>query len=768
VSVEQRSQPGSGTSAGKAAWALVLAAVFAGWSLKAFSPLARVWDLRGIDQEGQVTVFNHTAVGGQFGFPVELGDYDGDGAVDAVIAPMNSAGAVGDRPAAGEVVVFRGSSQTKGRLDRADPTTLRGDLTLRGARNGDFLGTEIFTADVNNDGIDDLLVSSQNFDGPAGDRDGCGGAWILFGRAGLLDGSTTVDVASPPSGVVSIVGARPGDRLGIWIEAGDLDGDGFADILLGADQSPEEDSPERHHAGMVVVIYGRESFPATIDLATDAEALPGITRILGRDPEDHFGSCLHAHDLDGDGRAELIAASAMSRLSARQNPGGRFRAHGTGGADGPDDARLEAGEVVVFFSLGPLERLPALIDLGTPLPPALAGRVTVIHGQSKNDTAGEELTAGDFNGDGLGDLVLGALSASTPPQSPFPGESAGKAHVLYGFPGFAGKTIDLASPESFPEGLVVSTLLSNQPRRLLGDTLSAGDFDHDGLDDLAAGIPWGPGDDRHHAGAVAIVFGRAEPWPAAWDPQEDVLPAGVTLAIVLGREVEDLLSYSMEARDFDGDGYSDLFPNAMRGDGSGDVEGEDDGTNTGEAYLVSGFRLTQASGKPELSAVHPADGPVEAATPVVIHGSGFTTDADTTVRAGGVALAGARVVNGRRIEVTVPPGETTGPVAIAVANRYGEALLAGGFFRTGAFIRGDVDRDGTVAITDPIRYLNFAFLGLGPIPCDDAADTDDSGALNLTDPIRTLNHLFLGGPPPAPPFPAPGADPTPDSLAPCP
>jgi hypothetical protein len=48
--------------------------------------------------------------------------------------------------------------------------------------------------------------------------------------------------------------------------------------------------------------------------------------------------------------------------------------------------------------------------------------------------------------------------------------------------------------------------------------------------------------------------------------------------------------------------------------------------------------------------------------------------------------------------------------------------------------------------------------------CLDAADGNDDGALGLTDAIYVLSHLFLGGPAPPPPFPAPGADPTPDGL----
>jgi PKD repeat protein len=83
------------------------------------------------------------------------------------------------------------------------------------------------------------------------------------------------------------------------------------------------------------------------------------------------------------------------------------------------------------------------------------------------------------------------------------------------------------------------------------------------------------------------------------------------------------------------------------------------------------------------------------------------------------------------------------------------------------FLRGDANGDGRVDISDAIAILNSLFLGTFHIDCQDAADVDDNGRLELTDTIRILNFLFLSGPPPEPPHPLPGVDPTPDSLPPC-
>lgn len=81
----------------------------------------------------------------------------------------------------------------------------------------------------------------------------------------------------------------------------------------------------------------------------------------------------------------------------------------------------------------------------------------------------------------------------------------------------------------------------------------------------------------------------------------------------------------------------------------------------------------------------------------------------------------------------------------------------------GPFVRGDVDANRMLQITDAIHIFRELFAGL-PTKCPDVSDVDDSGTVELTDGIFLLNYLFLGGPNPAAPFPFCGLDPTPDGL----
>jgi hypothetical protein len=102
---------------------------------------------------------------------------------------------------------------------------------------------------------------------------------------------------------------------------------------------------------------------------------------------------------------------------------------------------------------------------------------------------------------------------------------------------------------------------------------------------------------------------------------------------------------------------------------------------------------------------------------------------------------------------------------VVAANDSGEAAGPVWEFAVGPeatpFQRGDVDGDGTRNISDPIRTLNWLFLGSSTLDCLSAADFDDSGSILITDAIAGLQFLFNGGLPPAPPAAACGEDPTP-------
>src|SRR5690606_20481805 len=76
------------------------------------------------------------------------------------------------------------------------------------------------------------------------------------------------------------------------------------------------------------------------------------------------------------------------------------------------------------------------------------------------------------------------------------------------------------------------------------------------------------------------------------------------------------------------------------------------------------------------------------------------------------------------------------------------------------FVRGEVNGDANIDLSDGVAILGYLFLGTAGPTCLDAADVDDSGQVNLADPVALLNHLFQGTSAPPPPYPEPGVDPT--------
>src|SRR5262249_53589205 len=81
------------------------------------------------------------------------------------------------------------------------------------------------------------------------------------------------------------------------------------------------------------------------------------------------------------------------------------------------------------------------------------------------------------------------------------------------------------------------------------------------------------------------------------------------------------------------------------------------------------------------------------------------------------------------------------------------------------FVRGDVNADGEVDLSDAVRVLRHLFLGQPPsLECEKSADADGGGKVDLADIVHLLSYLFLSGPPPRAPHPACGAEREPTAL----
>lgn len=562
----------------------ILASLLLGAGIAAAAEPSTTIDLADVVEGDPLLTRVYGASGnGSLGLPVAGGaDVDGDGSADYGVA-FFQADPLG-RDNAGEVNLIFGDGSLGAQIDSAlfDSRILR----IIGEAAGETAGSEIWIDDVTGDGLGDLLICRQNFTPDAG-RIGAGALTIVAGDAGLRDLAATpgpVDLAAPPESMTltHIYGAAASDRLGIWVRTGDVTGDGIVDIVLGADQVS---LPGETHRGAVYVIRGGAHLAAggIVDLEDfGSTALEGHLARIDPPPSSndfHFGATTQVADLDGNGRAEVMAAATLLRGGAFLAPAGApaGSTHSSGGT-------AQGTLYIAWDDNFPSGPWPAGFNFDMASPP---GERTVIDGGPVNVNFGEEVLAGlDYNGDGATDLFIGDIAGNAT------GPQAGTGHVFYDAAQLAGQTLDL---DALPADVQMSTIFGPFIGSLGGDTAMHGDFNGDGLADLAFAAPHGRPQGRSNGGQIFVIYGQEEQWPTVIDSRDGQLPEPEVVRVIEiqgahgGRfgDVGDTLGYSGATGDIDGDGIPDLITNEMVGNGVAP-----DAIDVGNLVILSGAQMS--------------------------------------------------------------------------------------------------------------------------------------------------------------------------------
>ncbi len=586
-----------------------------------------VWDLALTEQAGQLTVYNPDRDDAQFGTPVRSGDLDGDGFDDLVISAMAGDGPPDQdqRDNAGEVAIYYSPGRIGGQVDlRENPP---GVVTIYGEESHSIFGIKSEVADIDGNGTNDLLVGAFYADGPG--REDAGKLYFFTSELLAEIRATTgvLDLAEPwPPGVGVVIGPDAGTRLGVWMAAGDVNGDGVADVVVGADQASGfgEDAPS-FEAGRVYVLYGPLAPGEAIDLR---DATRPMSVVYGIDALDHAGSTVASGDVNGDGFADVvIGAAALGTLRNAYD-------HAGGAGDGPNNERHNVGEVYVVFGR---RDLPRDIDLNANPPQDLLVVYGADGGSDSPDRLGEEIVTADINGDGLADMLLGAYRADGPDNSR---PDAGDVCIVYGAVDLPGRVIDLAE---LPAGTMFIYGASDQA--IAGDAIAAGDIHGDGYDDLFIGVPGDNGPlNRRFSGGIVVIAGGPQ-LPAVIDLASPSVP----LVWIQAPDNFDFSAYWAASGDFDGDGSVDIMPNGMAGDGPDNRR-----NNAGEAHVVSGRMVAEMLGgavqptavAEEASIAVPAQASLEQNYPNPFNSStaiGFSLAEDVALDLGVYDVTGRRI-----------------------------------------------------------------------------------------------------------------------------
>jgi hypothetical protein len=393
-----------------------------------------------------------------FGYQIGAGDADGDGTDELFVTGFGdgTGGAVWRIDLASASGALSVASAQRFSQDMAHVEDIAEEL--------DYFGYSIVVADFDADGYDDVAVGVS---GETIGRVDSAGAVAYF--PGSPTGMTTTGSLFLHENVADVAGtAEFFDHFGSVLGAGDFNGDGYADLAIGTADEDWSGFDE----GVVHVMYGGASGPGAVS-PDDEMWSAGHAGAAGlSETSNNCGEAIAVGDFDGDGYDDLAIGCPGYSYGSITSAGAVLLVYGS--AAGLDDSELWGQD------------LPGVI--GDP---------------GVDDKFGRELSSGDYDGDGYDDLAIGVPNESFGIFIVY--EQCGVVQVLMG---------SATGITDVDDGLLVQDHGSvvegtQEDFEHWGWSLASGDYDGDGLDDLAVGSPYDADAGETQGGVVNVFYGSA-------------------------------------------------------------------------------------------------------------------------------------------------------------------------------------------------------------------------------------------------------------------
>ncbi len=666
--------------------------------------------------------FDGEASGDDFGSLVAgPGDLNGDGYADIIVGAWayNDVGVYD----VGRVYIYHGGA--------SGPDTTA-DRILTGENQSDWFGRSAAGAgDVNGDGYADVIIGATGYDNGTATQSGA--AYVFFG------GSTGVSTGW----TWKQAGVTKDDLFGSSVAgAGDVNGDGYADIIIGA-KAFGGDTPGAPHQGAAYVYHGgAKGIPNGSD--------PAWWKV-GQNDDDLFGtSVASAGDVDGDGYADVIVGASGCSAGA-----GRGRAYLYKGSadglvdtptwlpDGENDGDEFAASVAGAGDVNGDGYADVIVGAGGFS--GDGGKAYAYHGaadmpsatddwREEGDTNGDQFGfsmagAGDMNGDGYADVIIGAW-----------GYNLGRGRVY----GYFGADTGLPSfPNWYAEGTHASEWFG-------ASVAGAGDVNGDGYGDVIVGARGYKNDADQVVGRAYVFYGSPD---IADSEDSDWQATGEAEWDYFGRSVAG-------AGDVNGDGYADVIVGA---------EGYD--VNTGKVYVYHGSAagLSTTADRELLGAKHYDYFGYSVAGAGDLNGDGY---GDVVVGAYGWSEAGVGSNYKGKAQAFYGTPSGLGPIAVWT----GLGANDGDYFGWSVTGAGDVNGDGCDDVLvgayqrgsgrGSVYLYDFTSGGVGGVWQTDGVAVPDNfgysvagagdvngdgfadllvGAINLSSgTMKGYTHLYLG------------------------